>query len=496
MLGRANVLLACAVLVLTGHLAATAPARAQGGETCHTDSRAWRYVVLFDEGTSPSDAERVVRSACGALTEYYDDIAVAIATSADPDFDRVVGTDRAFSAQRARYERAHGSTAEAPSATAEGATDDRTGDFSGEQWDMQLTGARLTPVEPAGLDDVTVGVLDSGIDAGHPDLADAIDPDASAGCLTGVPDRRPSAWSPGPAESSTAATHGTHVAGIVGAADDGHGVTGAAPGTRLASVRVVDDDGYVTPEAAVCGYLWAAHNGIDVTNASFTVAPSGVACAASEGRKVVHEAVARAVEFADRSGTLNVAAATNDGLDLAPLPHSDLHHAGDGNAGDGNDDGGWDEGRSDLARACVAVPAALQETLTVSAVDRHGTKADYSSYGRGVIDLAAPGGSDGDCVLSTVPGGYDRLCGTSMAAPHVASAAAVLAADRSEDRSPAALRRMLLRQAQPIDCPADARETGTCTGPAEDNAFHGRGLVGAHAAHAVHRLLVRLGGQH
>src|SRR5690606_26560661 len=208
-------------------------------------------------------------------------IAVAIATSADPDFDRVVGTDRAFSAQRARYERAHGSTAEAPSATAEGATDDRTGDFSGEQWDMQLTGARLTPVEPAGLDDVTVGVLDSGLDAGHPDLADAIDPDASAGCLTGVPDRRPSAWSPGPAESSTAATHGTHVAGIVGAADDGRGVTGAAPGTRLASVRVVDDDGYVTPEAAVCGYLWAAHNGIDVTNASFTVAPSGVACSAS-----------------------------------------------------------------------------------------------------------------------------------------------------------------------------------------------------------------------
>src|SRR5690606_4998488 len=211
--GRATVLLACAMLVPAGHLAATAPARAQGGETCHTDSRAWRHVVLFDEGTSPSDADRVVRSACGALTEYYDDIAVAIATSADPDFDRVVGTDRAFSAQRARYERAHGSTAEAPSATAEGATDDRTGDFSGEQWDMQLTGARLTPVEPAGLDDVTVGVLDSGLDAGHPDLADAIDPDASAGCLTGVPDRRPSAWSPGPAESSTAATHGTHVAG-------------------------------------------------------------------------------------------------------------------------------------------------------------------------------------------------------------------------------------------------------------------------------------------
>ncbi|WP_255375461.1 S8 family serine peptidase [Saccharomonospora sp. CUA-673] len=265
------------------------------------------------------------------------------------------------------------------------------------------------------------------------------------------------------------------MAGIVAAADDGSGVTGVAPGTRLASVRVVGADGYVTPEAAVCGYVWAARHGLDVTNASFTVAPTGVACTAGPGRAVVHEAVARAVEFADQAGTLNVAAATNDGLELAPLPGSE--HSGRTS--------GADEA---LARACVAVPAALQETVTVSAVDRHAEKADYSSYGRGVIDLAAPGGTAGDCVVSTVPGGYDRLCGTSMAAPHVSGAAALLATDRSPDE----IRQLLGRQARPLDCPSAAREDGECSGPRGDDAFHGAGMVDAKAARTVHQLSVLL----
>ncbi|WP_255375462.1 hypothetical protein [Saccharomonospora sp. CUA-673] len=205
MLGRGNALLACAVLVLAGQLAMTAPAHARDGEACHTDSRAWRYVVLFDEGTPADQAERVIRSACGELAGYHPDIAVAVATSADPEFDATLGTDRAFSADRARHERAYGSTLSVPApSTPAPSTPAPSGsalagpsvthptehaDLGDGQWDMHLTGARLKPAEPDGLDEVTVGVLDSGIDAAHPDLAGAIDPAASAGCLTGVPDR-------------------------------------------------------------------------------------------------------------------------------------------------------------------------------------------------------------------------------------------------------------------------------------------------------------------
>src|SRR5207244_6516438 len=103
-----------------------------------------------------------------------------------------------------------------------------------------------------GSRDVVVGVLDSGIDPNHPDLRAALDPTLSAGCLTGKPDTTRAAWEP------TASPHGTHVAGTIAAADDGRGITGVAPGVRIASVKVVDDDGFILPEAAVGGLMWAA----------------------------------------------------------------------------------------------------------------------------------------------------------------------------------------------------------------------------------------------
>ncbi|GAA1202707.1 S8 family peptidase [Prauserella alba] len=508
MLGRKSLPLACAALAVAAQLTATTPAHAAHGETCHTESRAWRYVVVFAPGTSDTEARDAVDAACGALNGYFPEIAVAVATSSDPGFDSAMGQDRAFSAQRARHRRAQGSTTastdrraarqETAATAADGDTGDgdtghgnrRAADRTAEQWNLRMTDAAgvgadrthpdRTHSAQADLADVTVGVLDSGIDATHPDLAGAVDPAASAGCVRGVPDRHRSAW------SARRSAHGTHVAGLVGAADDGRGITGTAPGARLASLRVVDDEGYVTPEAAVCGYVWAARQGMAVANSSVTVAPSGVSCAAGPGRRVVHEAVARAVEFAERSGTLTVAAATNDGFELGPLPRSGLHR---------------DEAArtDDLTRSCVAVPAGLRNAVTVAAVDHRGAKTAYSSYGRDVIDLAAPGGTAGHCVLSTVPGGYDRMCGTSMAAPHVAGAAAVLAATGSGRQSPAELRRVLQRQALPVACPDAAREDGACTGPRGDNAFHGSGIVNAgaaHATHAVHRLLARLGEQH
>lgn len=515
MLGRRSLPLVCAALAVAAQLTATTPAHAAHGETCHTESRAWRYVVVFDPGTTKAAARDVVDSACGTLTGYFPEVAIAVATSADPGFDRALGLDRAFSAERARHlrqgsattasgpalryrgtgtggESARGNDTDGNPAGATGNPDRRRGpdgegartpDRTREQWNLQLAdapdaGTDLTRSAQADLADITVGVLDSGIDDTHPDLARAVDPGTSAGCVRGVPDRRRSSWAAG--ESA----HGTHVAGIIGAADDGHGVTGTAPGVRLASLRVVDDDGYVTPEAAVCGYVWAARHGMAVANSSVTVAPSGASCAASRGRRVVHEAVSRAVEFAERSGTLTVAAATNDGFDLDPLPRSEL------SGGSGGDD---------LTRSCVAVPAGLRDAVTVAAVDHHGAATDYSSRGKDVIDLAAPGGTEGHCVLSTVPGGHGRLCGTSMAAPHVAGAAALLAAARSGDPSPTTLRRMLHAQARPIPCSGTSRADGTCTGHHADEAHYGSGMVNigaAYTAHAVHRLLVRLDGVH
>jgi len=295
---------------------------------------------------------------------------------------------------------------------------------------------------------VVVGVLDSGVDATHPELSRALASELSANCLTGAPDTTEEAWLP------TTSSHGTHVAGIIAAADDGKGITGVAPGVRLASVKVIDDRGYADPEAAVCGLMWAAGHRMKIANSSFSV--WGVSC--TQGDRVVREAMSRAVEYSTSAGTLNVAAATNDAARLTPSARS--------------------------AAGCQALPAGLRDTIAVSAVGRDGVKASYSSYGLGVIDLAAPGGDGADCVLSTVPGGYDSLCGTSMAAPHVSGIAALLAS-KHPDYTVWQLRQALDSGARPMSCPTDydlthdGHQDAFCSGYTGYNAFYGHGLVSA-----------------
>lgn len=450
----------CTILVLSGCVTA-GPAAA--GEPGCVHGRALRYVVTFDRGTTEAAAQAEIDGACGATTVYYPQIAVAVATSGDPEFGGRIGLDRAFSAQAERL--AAQRVAEVkpqPARAALPATDPArvpTEDLSGQQWDMRMIDAG----RPRGSRDVVVGVLDSGIDPDHPDLSGAVDADDSAGCLTGAPDRSPSAWVP------TTSVHGTHVAGIIAAADDGRGVTGVAPGVRVASVKVIDDRGYADPEAAVCGLMWAAARHMRVTNSSFFVNPWTLSCIRGTDRGVVHEVLARAVEFSTSAGTLNVAAATNEAVDLTPSARSGARGAGSG---------------------CEALPAGLRDVVAVSAVGAGRVKAGYSSYGLGVIDVTAPGGETGECVLSTVPGGYAPMCGTSMAAPHVAGVLALLASAAPEAR-PRQLRRTLEAQAMPMPCPADYDLTGDglqdayCTGYEGYNGFYGHGMVHVPAPAAV-----------
>nr|WP_245960109.1 S8 family serine peptidase [Prauserella flavalba] len=443
-------------------MGAASDATADPGDSCSSPGVSLRYLVLFDRGTAERDAAREIETACGEVTGYYPEIGVAVATSASPEFAGTLGRDRAYSAQADRE-----AETPAPAASPARAEPIATGqavpaaDLTGEQWDMRAVRADVARAIEPGSSDVAVAVLDSGIDAGHPDLAHAVDESLSAGCLTGVPEQSERSWAP------TASPHGTHVAGIVAAADDGKGIAGVAPGVRLASVKVIDDQGYVDPEAAVCGLMWAARNGIEVANSSFSVTSPGTPCtSSSEGQSVVREALARAVEYADEAGTLNVAAATNGALDVTPSPTS---------------------GAAGQEGSCEVLPAGLRGTVTVSAVDHAGLKAGYSSYGLGVIDLTAPGGEGEHCVLSTVPGGYEPLCGTSMAAPHVSGVAALLASARP-GATPAELREELGEQAEPVSCPEDYDLSGDglqdayCAGYVGYNGFYGRGMVDALAA--------------
>lgn len=99
-----------------------------------------------------------------------------------------------------------------------------------------------------------------------------------------------------------------------------------------------------------------------------------------------------------------------------------------------------------------------------------------------MVDLAAPGGATGDCMLSTVPDGYARMCGTSMAAPHVAGVAAAVAAEHPGP-GPSGLRAALDEGARPVPCPSDddltahGQQDGFCAGYTGYNGFYGHGVV-------------------
>jgi subtilisin family serine protease len=187
------------------------------------------------------------------------------------------------------------------------------------------------------------------------------------------------------------ASHGTHVAGIIGAVrGNGAGVDGVAPAVRLMALRTVPD-GDERDKDVANAIRYAVDNGAQIVNMSFGKPYS-------PGKAVVDDAV----RYADSAGVLLVHAAGNDGEDLAesesfPTPT----YRDDGRARN------WIEvGASSWKRGDSLV-------------------ATFSNYGREQVDVFAPGVD----ILSTSPGGaYERESGTSMAAPVVSGVAALLMA--------------------------------------------------------------------
>lgn len=462
-----------AVLILGGPPSSVSARMAPELAACTVTGHMLRYVVLFDVGAPEQQAVHAVRAACGTSIAYYPEIGVGVATSAARSFAARFGGAHAYSAQAEAIptsQRAKLASPMVPPTTARlpAAARALDADRSAEQWDMELIHAPQARVINRGRHDVVVGVLDSGVDSTHPDLVAALDPTRSAGCLSGKPDQARGAW------SMSTSMHGTHVAGTIAAADDGRGITGVAPGVRLASVKVVDDDGFIYPEYAVCGFMWAAHQQMRIANSSFSLDPWLLTCSNVSGQAVAYEALRRAVQYATAHGVLSIAATGNERMDLAN-PRQDLR----------SPDNAADPWPRSVDRHCNVLPAALPGVVAVSAVGARSVKSAYSSYGLGVVAVTAPGGdwaqlpaaSSSGCVLSTVPGGYGYACGTSMAAPHVSGVAALLASVRPE-AGPAELANMLRQQADPLPCPADRSSDTGCAGVTE-NGFYGHGLVDA-----------------
>jgi subtilisin family serine protease len=322
------------------------------------------------------------------------------------------------------------------------------------QWDMTAIGADQAHQITDGDDDVLVAVLDSGIEATHPDLAPNVDARNSAGCLSGVADSSYKSWQP------TTSSHGTHVAGTIAAARNGVGIVGVAPDVRISAVKVVSDDGFIYPEAAICGFMFAESSGADITNNSYYIDPWQFWCDSDPDQKAVKTAVDRAVQFTQQKGVLNVAAAGNSAMDLANKVEDDSSP---------ND---TVPVVRPIDAGCTDIPAELDGVVTVSSTTSAGVLSSFSNYGLGVIDVAAPGSA----ILSTVlNGGYGTSSGTSMASPHVAGVAALLKSTHHR-ASGQQLAELLYSQANDVACPAG---TTPCVGTPSDNGYFGAGLVDA-----------------
>ncbi|MDN5766215.1 MAG: S8 family serine peptidase [Humibacillus sp.] len=334
-----------------------------------------------------------------------------------------------------------------------------------DQWDLSMIKADQAHQVTDGSRRVVVGVLDSGIDADHPDLVANLDVADSVNCSdAGRPDRSATGWQP------TTSDHGTHVAGTIAAARNGVGIVGVAPAVRIASVKVVNDAGYIYPEYAVCGFVWAGLRGMDVTNSSYYIDPFQFYCSDQPDQAAAKEAVRRAVAWSTSRGVVHAAAAGNSGYDLANKS-SDNTSPDDGTPV-----------RRAINNGCQDIPTELPGVVTVSSLAQVGNTLDssfsgFSNRGLGKIDVAAPGSA----ILSTIllDDGYGLKSGTSMATPHVAGVLALMKS-RHPGWKPAQLVARLLAQADPKACPSS--RDAPCVGTTARNSYFGHGVVDALAA--------------
>ncbi|MFD6434386.1 S8 family serine peptidase [Streptomyces venezuelae] len=459
------------------------------------DAASMSYVVNVRPGKGSSErAKKAIAKAGGDVVIAYDRIGVIVVHSADPDFAKTIrkvkGVDSAGATRTAplsaqaddALESERPLTAQEAKAAA-GKASAGQDELEPLQWDLPAMKADKAHEISLGSRKVTVGVLDSGVDDTHPDIAPNFDRRASASCLGGVPVQKGDAWRPVAGESD----HGMHVAGTIAAAKNGTGVTGVAPGVKVASLKVAEPaTGMYYTEAVVCGFVWAADHGVDVTNSSYYTDPWLFNCKTDADQKALVDAVGRASRYAERKGAVNVAAAGNAKTDLAQDEILD----------ESSPDDTTPVPRTIKTKDCLDLPSQLPGVVTVSATGAKGLKSSYSNYGNGVVDITAPGGDstkyqapnapavDGR-ILSTLPGGkFGYKAGTSMASPHAAGVAALLKSTHPH-ASAARIKALLYRQADAMVCPkpydydGDGKADAVCEGGRNKNGFYGVGMADA-----------------
>lgn len=561
---RSRLLVAALAMPLIGGIVVTGPTAAAQPQL---SGAATEFTVLAAAGQSVAAAEQAIRDAGGTVLHSNGAVGLITASAPASGFaERVSANSAIYGAAKATsigkapedratakpdaVEREGGSAKSAPATKKPSSTDP----LDDQLWGLRSVRSDIARTVQPGDKRVKVGIIDTGVDGSHPDIAPNFDAAASRNFTRDIITDETGAVVDGPCEYRGCVDpanvddngHGTHVAGTIGAAANGFGVSGVAPNVTLVNARAGQDSGYFFLQPTVDALTYAGDAGLDVVNMSFYVDPWLYNCASNAGdttaeqleQRTIVEAVTRALNYAYRKGVTSVTALGNEHTDLG-TPKPDV------TSPDYPADSTHD--RTIDNASCLSMPTEGPHTIGVGSFGPSGAKADYSNYGTEQISVSAPGGylRDGfgtdwfrtneNMILSAYPknvgvadgnidadgnvtpdgvalgvqkavaadgrvGYYQFLQGTSMATPHATGVAALIVSQYGSKTgkggfglSPDVVQRVIEGTAAPIACPVpptvdyldegrDESFTATCAGTPEFNGFYGNGAVDAYAA--------------
>lgn len=450
-----------------------------------------RWVVMFHSQSSlPSNVNKRVADAGGALVAQLPEVGAVAVTSTNPNFAADMARDSSVSdvaediemqmipsPDQMNAQVVSESAVEAPG------DDTQTGPpgeffYTPFQWDKRRIRAsnQGSYAVQQGRPEVVVAVLDTGAQVlpnPHPDLQANLDTARSRSFIPVSPNPN---GNPSPAAWDDRNGHGSHCMSQVGAPINGFGMVGVAPRVRLVALKVLADNGSGSFVSLAQALIYAGNNKFDVASMSL----SGYLRRANQGSHALIKFVQRAVNYARANGVTPVAALSNEGFNVS--------------------DGAF-------FRDFIVVPAEIDGVIGVSATDFANQKAGYSNYGVGKTDISAPGGDlngppphfglvvgawASDSIVFPGPS-YVLAAGTSMACPQASGVCALIISQygdfttngngRKEHMSPQHVEAILQQTANNQPCPDTyVVPTQGCQGNAGYNNFYGKGIVDAFKA--------------